>query len=208
LSPEKADVLQKLRHRIEQMQHFAGRLPAFDELRQYLKRGNRAVACRGMVEKDHMPRLFTTDIDTMLAHFFENIAVTDFGTHQFQMLAFQIALKPKVGHHRRNNTVARKFARAAHRSSEQSHDLVTVDYLAMFIDNDQSVGIAVKRNANIRAAETTVSCKVATCVDPTLSLMFLPFGSTPMERYLGTQLPNGSWCDLIGCTIRAIENDM
>ena len=52
---------------------------------------------------------------------------------------------------RNASAIARKFARAAHRAAKQSHDLVTVDYLAMFIDNDQSVGIAVKRNPNIRA---------------------------------------------------------
>ena len=65
------------------MQHFTGWLPALDQLRQYLKRSNRAVASRRMIQKDHMPRLFSADVDAVLAHFFEDIAVTHFCTDEF-----------------------------------------------------------------------------------------------------------------------------
>jgi hypothetical protein len=54
---------------IEQVQHFALRLPAGDKLGQHLQRGYGAIACRGVVQHDHVARLLTAYIDAVLDWF-------------------------------------------------------------------------------------------------------------------------------------------
>src|SRR3546814_8458733 len=93
LAPGEADILQKLRHRIELMQQFARRLRGRDELGEHLQRRERAIAGGRMVRQDHMPRLFAADVEAALLHPFENITVADLGALEPQPLALQKAFE-------------------------------------------------------------------------------------------------------------------
>ncbi len=186
------------------MQHFRRWLAAFDKARKYLQRSNSSIAGCGMVQKDHMTRLFPAHIHPVSAHFFQHIAVTHFGTYQFQMLACQIAFQTKVGHHRGDNTAACQQTILAHRCRHQRHDLVAIDNLALFIDNNQPVGIAIQRNANMRACGNhgLLQGRHMGGTNPIVDI--LAVGRNADGGNLCPQLPDCSWCNLIGRPIGAI----
>ena len=87
LAAREADIFQKLRNRFEQVQHLACGLARSTSSASTCSAATSAVAGRGVVEQDHMPRLLTAHIHPARAHFFKNIAVANLGAYQLQMLA-------------------------------------------------------------------------------------------------------------------------
>ena len=79
----------------------------------------------------------------------------------------------------------------------QSHNLVTVDYSSVLVANDEAVGIAIKRNADIgffRPHRVSQEARIG----GTTTLIFIlnPFGDTPMET---TSAPNSQ--SAVGATL-------
>ena len=90
--------------------------------------------------------------------------------------------EPEVGHHRRDQPAARAAGpRRAQPLRDQRHHLVAVDDLALLVDDDQPVGVAVERDADVGARSRPPSrYSVCGAVEPTPSLMFVPLGVTPI----------------------------
>ena len=61
---------------------------------------------------------------------------------------------------------------------EDREDLVAVDDVAALVDEDAAVGVAVERDADVRAGADR-RLEMAGCSAPASRLMFSPFGSTP-----------------------------
>ena len=49
-----------------------------------------------MIQHYHVPRLLAADIDAVIAHFFEHIAVANFGSDQAQFLALKVTFQSKI----------------------------------------------------------------------------------------------------------------
>ena len=69
----------------------------------------------------------------------------------------ELSLKPKVGHHGRDHGIALEVAAALQAERDQRHELIAVDHLPLLIDNDQAIGVAIEREADVRAVLATVS---------------------------------------------------
>ena len=64
----------------------------------------------------------------------------------------ELPLEPEVGHHRRDHRAAVQLAAPLQAERDQRHQLVAVDQLALLVDDDQPVGVAVEREADVGAA--------------------------------------------------------
>ena len=92
----------------------------------------------------------------------------------------RLPLEPEVRHDRRDDRAApsaRRGLQAERR--DQRHQLVAVDQLALLVDDDQAVGVAVEREADVGAAGDDRLLQQLGMVEPQPSLMFVPFGATP-----------------------------
>lgn len=59
-------------------------------------------------------------------------------------------MEPDIAHNRTDDSIAAKTPFFFHLQSANNHDLVAVQFISLFIDNETTVGIAVIGNPNIR----------------------------------------------------------
>ena len=90
-----AHVREKLRHRLETLAHFADRTARRHDDRQHLQRRDEAVARRYVVGHDDMAGLFAADVEAVLAHVLDDVAVTDRRPGKRQAKALQVALEDR-----------------------------------------------------------------------------------------------------------------
>ena len=147
-----ADVLEQLRQRLELVEQLARRRLGLDQRGEHLQRRDQAVAGRRMVGEDDVPRLLAADIVAARAHRLEHVAVADLGAQQLEAGLAEMPLEAEVRHHRRDDAVALELAAALQAERDQRHQLVAVDDLALLVDDDQPVGVAVERDADVGAA--------------------------------------------------------
>ena len=147
-----AHAARTLRHRGEQAADFARRPSGLDDRGQNLQRRDQAVAGRRIIGEDDVARLLAAEIAAESAHLFDDIAVADRGAVQLDVLAVEKALEAEIGHHRRHQRAAGKPPAAGQPGGDQRHQLVAVEDDAALVGDDQPVGVAVERDADIGAA--------------------------------------------------------
>ena len=98
-----------------------------------------------------MAGLLAADIGPDGAHAFRHIAVADLGAMQLQAGIAQEPLQPEIGHHGGDDAAAVQPAGLVPGPGDQRQDLVAVDQFAMLVRHSHAVGIAVQRDAEMRA---------------------------------------------------------
>jgi len=79
----------------------------------------------------------------------DHIAVAHAGAQQAEIKARQITLQAEIGQDGGNDAAAAQPAALVPLGGNERHHLVAVDQIAAFIDEDQPVGIAVERDADV-----------------------------------------------------------
>ena len=104
-----------------------------------------------MIGKDDVSRLFATDVEAVLAHVIDDVAIPDLGPLQGQVEIGEEAFEPQVGHHRGDDAAADQFVVGRPLTRHQGHDLIAIDERALFIGNNHPIGIAVEGDADVGA---------------------------------------------------------
>ena len=123
---------------------------------QNLERGDNAVACRGEIAEDDVTALFAAEVQFLPHHFFDDITIADFCSHDFAAAAASASSRPKL-----LMTVATtgcfapadRFQKIQRRDRE---DFIAVDDVAVFVAKQNAIGVAVVANADIRAVVWTI----------------------------------------------------
>ena len=106
----------------------------------------------GRVIAEHdMARLLAADIEAVVAHMFDHVAVADRCAGQRQALRRQEAFEPQIGHHGGDQPAPGETAMRVPIARDQRHQLVAVDQRTGLIGDQHPVGVAVERDAQIRA---------------------------------------------------------
>ncbi len=98
-----------------------------------------------------MPRLLTPDVTAALAHRLEHVAVANLRADHLDSSFGEPSFEAEVGHHRGDESAV-QFTAALMIERDQRHQLITVGNPAFLIDDDDPVGVAVERQANVGAA--------------------------------------------------------
>jgi hypothetical protein len=92
------------------------------------------------------------DVAAALAHFLENIAIADFRPNELEARFAKLPLEAEVGHDRGDHGIALQLSPRAQSKRDQRHQLVAVDDLALLVDHDQPIGVAVESDPDVGAA--------------------------------------------------------
>ena len=126
----KPDVFQHLWAGCEDVGKFAGPLACFDHGGQKLQSSQKPIAGGGVITHHDMARLFTTKIESALAHGIHHITVAHIGAVQINSLVPSQRSRPKIGHNRGHQSAAAELSALSPARGDQPHELIPVGDLA------------------------------------------------------------------------------
>ena len=177
-----AHVDQALRQALHDAAQLAERLAGLDHQRQHRQRRDQAVAGGAVLEEDDVARTARRRADSRRAPSPRPRSDRRPGRATRSMpcsrsarsrprLLITVATTPPLG----------RRPLAVQLDAEHRQHLVAVDHLAALVDEDDAIGVAVERHADVRAARRARAPRASCgCSAPQSRLMFSPSGSTPM----------------------------
>ena len=201
-----ADVLHHLRQRLEAVANLGYRPALVLHHREHLQGRDQSVAGGGVIRQDHVSRGLAADVEAVLAHIFEHVAVADRRARQRKPQAGEVALQPEIGHDGGDDPGFAQPAVAQPAFGDDRHQLVAVDQMAFLVGDDDAVAVAVERDADIRAhfphllAQRLGGDRSAFLVDVEA------VGLDPDRDHLGAELPQRRGCDPVCGAVGAIDH--
>ena len=142
-------ILKDLRQRLEAIAHLADWTAALDDHGQDLQRRDKAITRRREIRQNNMPRLLAAHIVSVLAHMLGDVAVADRRSRHAKSEVFDIPLKSEIGHNCRNDTATGEPAAPQPKLADDRHELIAIDDATFFVDNHDSIRVAVQRDPDI-----------------------------------------------------------
>ena len=145
------------------------------------------------------------------AHRLEHVAVADLGAEQLEAAGPRGSVRGRgwTSRSRRSPPPSSTPRRAPGRAPISAISWSPSIDLALLVDHDQPVGVAVERDADIGAGSRPPSPAAASgSVEPQPSLMLRPLGETPIAITSAPSSHKRRGRDLIGGAVRAIDHDL
>ncbi len=98
-----------------------------------------------------MPGLLAAEGVSVLLHLLQHVPVAHGRLHEPDARALHGQLEAEVGHHGRDDGVGAQCGTLPHRQREHGEDLVAVDLVTGVVHGQAAVGVAVVRDAEVRA---------------------------------------------------------
>ncbi len=130
---------------------FAHGLVCFGHDFQEVEAGGQAVAGGVVAAEDDVAGLFAAEDVAFFEHFFQDVAVADFGLDEVDAFFFEEAIKADVGHDGADDGGVIEFAFGFEAFSADGEDVVAVEDIAFFVHGDDAVGVAVEGEAHVSA---------------------------------------------------------
>ena len=116
---------------------------------QQLQSRHQAVTGGVVLQEDDVAGLFAADDGAIREHALQNVAVTHGGLNHFEALLLHSDGEAKVAHDGRDDLGVGELAAGGEVRTADSQDVVTVDLIALAVDEQHAVGVAVVGQADI-----------------------------------------------------------
>src|SRR5690606_9968031 len=141
-------------HMLRQLGHalleFGERPPGLHHDLQDLQGGHDAVPGGGAVQADDVAGGLAAEAAAMLAQQLQHIAVTHLGAVEFHAQRAQRYLQAEIAHQGTDHGAA-QGPLLLPLAGDDEEDLVAIDYLAILVDHDDPVAVAVEGHADVGA---------------------------------------------------------
>ena len=154
-----------------------------------------------------MTRLFAAEVAAEGAHLLDHIAITDRGAVQPKPPPGKAALQSEIGHDRGDQRAARQPLATCQVCRDQRHQLIAIEDRAAFVGDDQPVGIAVERDAEIGAARQHLAAHLLGSHRAAFAVDVEPVRRHADAEHLGAKLPEHGRSHLVGGAVGAIDDD-
>ena len=151
--------------------------------------------------------MLPAEIEAAFAHPLHDIAVADFRTFQRQVQALQMLLKSEIGHDGRDDARLRELATSFPMARDQTDQLVAINLIAFFVDNDAAIRIPIERNSDIRAVGLNRLFQGVCIGGADLEIDVEAIRFDPKLKHFRAKLIQGGGRDFVGGTVGAIDTD-
>ena len=97
-----------------------------------------------------MAALLAAEVKAALEHFINHVLVTDGGADDFAAGIFYRGFESGIAHHGRDERFFRQRLLCKHFERGDGHDVVAVNQFAVFVTEQNAVGVAIVRDAEVR----------------------------------------------------------
>ena len=177
----------------------------FHEL-ENVERGDDAVPGGCVVEEDQVSGLFSAEVDLLFLHAFDDIAVSDRGDFHLDPRFFHGCDKPHVAHAGDRDGIGCQFTFRLVVEGAESDDAVSVDHIAVGIGEDDAVGVAVERDADVRLMFPDQFAHLFGMGGAAVFVDVCSIRSDGNGDDLDSKLLQDQRCDIIGGTVGTVEN--
>src|SRR5262249_54421837 len=153
-----------------------------------------------------MAGLLAADVEAVLAHVLEDVAIADWRALERQTKAAQMALKPEIGHDGPDHAGLSKTAILLEAFRDHGQELVTVDDMAALVGDQNAGGIAVAPDAGVTAHLAHLAAQSLRRGRAAVAVDVEPVGLDANRDHLGAELPERLRCDLVGGAMSAIDH--
>src|SRR4051812_26721763 len=98
-----------------------------------------------------MARLLAAEIEAAAHHLLDDVAVADLSAPELDAYAVECQLQSEIAHDGGNDGAAPQRALFGHLFGADREHVVPVDDLAVLVDENRPIGVAVERHAEIGA---------------------------------------------------------
>ena len=175
---------------------------------EQLQRGDDAVAGGLVVEEDEVAGCFTADHGTFLLHHLEHVAVADFAGARFDADFFERGEKAEVTHDGGDEQVVFEEAEFLVVLAADGHDVVAGDFLAVFIDGNHAVAIAIEGEADVGFQFAHLGTEVLRVLRAAVVVDVHAVGFAMDGSDVGAEFAEDDGGGLVGGAVRAIEHDL
>ena len=100
---------------------------------QNLERGDDPVACSGEIPEDDVTALFAAEVEFLLHHFLNHIAVADFRAHHFAAVRCECFIQAKIAHDGGHDRILLQPTRLQEINGRDGEDLIAIHNLAVLV---------------------------------------------------------------------------
>ena len=97
-----------------------------------------------------MSALLAAEVEAVLEHFVNHVLVADGGADHFSTGGFYRGLESGVAHHGRHQSFFGQSFLREHVERGDGHDVVAVNQFSIFVAEQNAVGVAIVRDADVR----------------------------------------------------------
>ena len=152
-------------------------------------------------------RLLAAQAIARRAHPLDHVAVANRRTFQLQAFRYQKFFKSQVGHHGGDDGVIGQSAPALPGPGDQAEHLVAVDHTAPLVAKHHAVGVAIKRDADIRAMSQDRLAQGFGVLGTTMVIDVDAGRLDAQCDHFGAQFPQDAGRGLVGRAVGAIDDD-
>ena len=172
-----------------------------------LQGGDEAVAGGGEVGHDDVAGLLAAEVEAVLEHGLADVAVADRRADHGETDILEEALEAEIGHNRDGDGRLGEAPVRRPRFGDGRKQLIAVDQLALFVDDDDPVGVAVERDADVGADLDDLGGERGRRggADPGVDVEAVGFDADGED--FGAEFPERRRGNLVSGTVGAIDDD-
>ena len=155
-----------------------------------------------------MARLLAPEREVLGSERLEHVSVADLGLDDADAVLGHRPLEPEVRHDGDHEGVVGELAALLHRDREDRHDAVAVDDLAVGVDCETAIGVAVVRDAHVGAVLEHGGLQLVEVRRADAVVDVHAVGVGPDDDDLGARIPEGLGRDARRGAVRAVEDDL
>src|SRR6267142_562771 len=160
-----------------------------------------------MVAEDEMAALFAAEIEIVLEHSVDDIFVSNDAADDFPARPGDDRIKSGIAHDRAHKRFVSEFSLRQHLEGSNRHDVIPIQELARFIAKENSVSIAIVRNANIGAVFPNFLAHQIGMHGTAIFVDVFAVRLIAVNDHVGAEFTQDARGGLISSTVRAIDND-
>ena len=190
------------------MANLADRFPRFGDHREHLQRGDDPIAGRHVIVQHDMAGLLAAQIETVLAHMFDHVAVADRRANEVELQTLKVPLETEIRHHRRHDAAAIQLTVAMPSRCDERHDLVAVQLAPLLVDGNEAIAIPIERDADVGAMFNNLLAEEFRMGRATLFIDVEAVRLNAKRHHFRAQFPKHRRRHAIGRAMGAIDDDL
>ena len=174
---------------------------------QDLERGDEAVARGGVVAEDEVAALLAAEVVAALEHLIDDVLVADAGVNRLAARRLHGGTEAGVAHDGGDERLLGERALRDHVQRGDGHDVVAVQKAAGLVAEDDAVGIAIVRDAEVGAVFANFGAEVLRMHGAAVAVDVGAVGGVAEDEDFRAQFAQDAGGGLVGGAVGAVHHD-